>query len=90
MFSLDRFLAVHLHLRYQESVTHKRVVAVVMLIWLLSVFLLLIVLWVPFDVSTGLFLLILLVLDLLVIVGVYIRISSSSESYCASTTICTN
>ena len=27
--SVDRFLAIHLHLRYQELVTHKRVVAVV-------------------------------------------------------------
>ena len=71
--SLDRFLAIHLHLRYQELVTHKRVVAVVILIWVLSVFLSLMVLWVPFDVS-GLFLLILGVLGLLVIVGVYIRI----------------
>ena len=35
--SVDRFLAIHLHLRYQELVTHKRVVAVVILIWLLSV-----------------------------------------------------
>jgi len=35
--SMDRFLAVHLHLRYQELVTHKRVVAVVMSIWTLSV-----------------------------------------------------
>ena len=34
--SVDRFLAIHLHLRYQELVTHKRVVAVVILIWLLS------------------------------------------------------
>ena len=25
--SVDRFLAVHLHLRYQERVTHKRVIA---------------------------------------------------------------
>ena len=37
--SFDRFLAIHLHLRYQELVTHKRVVAVVILIWVLSVFL---------------------------------------------------
>ena len=37
--SVDRFLAIHLHLRYQELVTHKRVVAVVISIWLLSVFL---------------------------------------------------
>ncbi len=27
--SVDRFLAIHLHLRYQEIVTHKRIVAVV-------------------------------------------------------------
>ena len=36
--SVDRFLAVHLHLRYQELVTHKRVVAVVTSIWVLSAF----------------------------------------------------
>ena len=35
----DRFLAVHLHLRYQELVTYKRVVAVVTSIWLFSAFL---------------------------------------------------
>ena len=34
--SVDRFLAIHLHLRYQELVTHKRVVGVVISIWLLS------------------------------------------------------
>ena len=34
--SVDRFLAVHLHLRYQELVTHKRVVIVVISIWVLS------------------------------------------------------
>ena len=34
--SADRFLAIHLHLRYQELVTHKRVVAVVISIWMLS------------------------------------------------------
>ena len=32
----DRFLAIHLHLRYQELVTHKRVVSVVMSTWVLS------------------------------------------------------
>ena len=36
--SVDRFLAIHLHLRYQEFVTHTRVVAVVVLMWILSVF----------------------------------------------------
>ncbi|XP_078347331.1 adenosine receptor A3-like [Oculina patagonica] len=34
--SVDRFLAIHLHLRYQELVTHKRVVAVVISIWAIS------------------------------------------------------
>ena len=34
--TLDRFLAIHFHLRYQELVTHKRVVAVVISIWVLS------------------------------------------------------
>ena len=33
---MDRLLAIHLHFRYQELVTHKRVVAVVISIWLLS------------------------------------------------------
>ena len=37
----DRFLALHLHLRYQELVTHKRVVAVVILIWIISAILML-------------------------------------------------
>ena len=36
--SVDRFLAVHLHLRYQELVTHKRVVVVVISKWLCSAF----------------------------------------------------
>ncbi|XP_078348544.1 adenosine receptor A2a-like [Oculina patagonica] len=34
--SADRFLAIQLHLRYQELVTHKRVVAVVISVWVLS------------------------------------------------------
>ena len=33
--SVDRFLAIHFHLRYQELVTHKRVVAVVISIWMI-------------------------------------------------------
>ena len=44
--SVDRFLAIHLHLRYQELVTHKRVVAAVISIWLLSAVLLVTDLWV--------------------------------------------
>ena len=41
--TVDRFLAVHLHLRYQELVTHKRVIAVVISIWVISPFLFLLV-----------------------------------------------
>ena len=48
--SVDRFLAIHLHLRYQELVTHKRVVAVVIPNWALSVFLPLRVLWISPDI----------------------------------------
>ena len=43
--SVDRFLAIHLHLRYQELVTHKRVVAVVISIWVLSGIFSLLILW---------------------------------------------
>ena len=43
--SVDRFLAVHLHLRYQELVTHKRVVVVVIGKWLCSAFVSSITLW---------------------------------------------
>ena len=35
VLTVDRFLAIHLHLRYQELVTHKRVVAVVVSTWVL-------------------------------------------------------
>ena len=43
--SLDRFLAVHLHLRYQELVTPRRVAAVVISTWLLSVAFPVVVAW---------------------------------------------
>ena len=32
----DRFLAIHLHLRYQELVTHRRIVTAVIMIWVFS------------------------------------------------------
>ena len=48
--SVDRFLVIHLHLRYQELVTHKRVVAVVISIWVLSVFVSFSTFWVPLDI----------------------------------------
>ena len=43
--SVDRFLAVHFHLRYQEVVTHRRVVIVVIGIWVHSAFVSLMILW---------------------------------------------
>jgi len=49
--SLDRFLAIHLHLRYQELVNHRRVVAVVVLKWVLSTFLALSRLLVSINIS---------------------------------------
>ncbi len=49
--SVDRFLAIQFHLRYQELVTHKRVVAVVILIWLFSVSFSLITPWFPSDIK---------------------------------------
>ena len=48
--STDRFLAIHLHLRYQELVTQKRVVAVVIAMWVFSAFLSLARLWTPMAV----------------------------------------
>ena len=48
--SADRFLAIHLHLRYQEHVTHKRVVAVVTVIWLFSVSLSFLRPWTPVNI----------------------------------------
>jgi len=48
--SVDRFLAIHLHLRYQELVTHKRLVVLVISIWLVSVFVPLTPFWISFDI----------------------------------------
>ena len=48
--SVDRFLAIHLHLRYQELVTHKRVVALVISIWVISTFLPFLMLSIPRDI----------------------------------------
>ena len=53
--SVDRFLAIHLHLRYQELVTPKRVVTVVISIWVLSAFFAFIALCIPTIVSFMIF-----------------------------------
>ena len=71
--SVDRFLAIHLHLRYQELVTHKRVVSVVILIWVFSVFISLMIWWVLFDIIRVV-IIILGVVAFVVTTVVYIRI----------------
>ena len=70
---VDRFLAIHLHLRYQELVTHKRVVSVVILILVLSVLISFMIWWVSFDIIRG-FVIILGVVCLPVTAVVYMRI----------------
>ena len=45
--TVDRFLAIHLHLRYEEFVTYKRVVVVAISIMVLSSFLLSFLWWIP-------------------------------------------
>ena len=52
----DRFLAIHLHLRYQELVTHKRVVAVVISTWISSAIVMLLLGWISSDVVKFIFL----------------------------------
>ena len=48
--SVDRFVAVQFHLRYQQTVTHKRVLVTVILIWLFSAFTPLLYLWINPDI----------------------------------------
>ena len=48
--TVDRFLAIHLHLRYLELVTHKRVLALTISIWVLSVLISLTPLWVSLAI----------------------------------------
>ena len=71
--SVDRFLAVHLHLRYQELVTHMRVVAVVVSIWVYSGFFSLMKLWGPFS-AWNLIRIITVAFGFIITLVVYIRI----------------
>ena len=48
---VDRFLAIHLHLRYQELVTHKRIVVLVVSIWISGAVLSLVNLLVPITIA---------------------------------------
>lgn len=45
--SIDRYLALHLHLRYKQLVTNKRVMALLVLTWLFVALVLLTWLWYP-------------------------------------------
>ena len=68
----DRFLAVHLHLRYHEFVTYNRVVFVVILIWMSSAIIGLLSLW---DHSVGIaFSPIITIVCLVVIAIFYVKI----------------
>ena len=46
----DRFLAIHLHLRYQELVTYKRLATLVVSIWVISALISLIRFWLPKNI----------------------------------------
>ena len=46
----DRFLAIHLNLRYQELVTYKRVAAAVISIWVISALISMIRLFLPWQI----------------------------------------
>ena len=71
--SVDRFLAIHLHLRYQDLVTHKRVLAVTISIWGLSALFSLASLWVS-RATRALSLGIIFIVGFLLTIVVYIRI----------------
>ncbi len=49
VISIDRFMAIYLHLRYQELVTYNRVVAVVISLWVFSAFLSFLTMLIPAD-----------------------------------------
>ena len=72
--SVDRFLAVHLHLRYQELVTHKRVIAAVISIWLFSAIISTSVFWDPLLTSSLVIGFVIMTVCPIVVVIVYWRI----------------
>ena len=54
----DRFLAIHLHLRYQELVTYKRIAIAVISIWVISALISLIRLFIPRNIMYVVFIVI--------------------------------
>ena len=71
--TLDRCLAIQLHLRYHNIVTHWRVIAVVIFIWLFSIFLSLRMFWLPSAIRY-LILAVVGILSVLVTTLLYIKI----------------
>ena len=72
--SVDRFLAVHLHLRYQELVTHKRVIAAVILKWLFSAVICSDLFWAPLFIISQVIRLLNMTVCFILVVIVYWRI----------------
>ena len=72
--SVDRFLAVHLHLRYQELVTHKRVIAAVISIWLFSAVICSDLFWAPLFIISQVIRLVIMTVCFILVVIVYWRI----------------
>ena len=65
---MDRFLAVRLHLRYQELVTHKRVIVAVISIWLFSALTSADLFWAPLVITAVISLVIMTVCFILVVI----------------------
>ena len=55
---VDRFLAVHLHLRYQELVTRRRVVTLVIFVWMFCAIISLMRLWIDVNLMYIMFVII--------------------------------
>ena len=72
--SVDRFLAVRLHLRYQELVTHKRVIAAVILKWLFSAVICSDLFWAPLFIISQVIRLVIMTVCFILVVIVYWRI----------------
>ena len=71
--SVDRFLAIHLHVRYQEGVTHKRVVAVVISIWVFCLIFPFLMFLIPLDIYS-LFNVIYGVIGLIITSMIYVKL----------------
>ena len=71
---VDRFLVVHLHLRYHERVTHKRVIAAVISIWLFSAIISFSVFWDSLFIISQVIELVIMTVCLILVVIVYWRI----------------